>query len=204
VVAGKAIIGLVGGIGSGKSFVARIFAEFGCEVIDSDAHARAAFRDPKILATLRQWWGPAVFLHEGQIDRQAIARKVFADPAERRRLEELIHPWVNLAREREMKIASENPAVLAFVWDSPLLFEAGLNRQCDAVVFVEAPEHVRLGRVGETRGWGADELSRRENSQWPLDKKRELSDYVLKNTADAAQVRDQVRLLLSRITEFPD
>src|SRR4051794_19765140 len=95
---GKPIIGLVGGIGSGKSFIARCFAEAGCHVIDSDAQVRQAYRDPAIVDALRKWWGPEVILPTGQVDRAFIAKAVFTNPAERVLLEQLLHPWVNAAR----------------------------------------------------------------------------------------------------------
>jgi dephospho-CoA kinase len=196
--AGKPIIGIAGGIGSGKSFIARAFGELGCRVIDSDKQVRDAYRDPRVRQTLAQWWGPQV-VRDGEIDRAFIARRVFTDSADRQRLEQLLHPMVSAAREREMAEAAGDPNVVAFVWDTPLLFEAGLAASCDAVVFVEAPLEARLQRVGQSRGWGPDELARRENLQWPLDKKREISDYTLSNTADAAFAREQVRALLPRI-----
>ncbi len=196
---GKPIIGLAGGIGSGKSFVARAFAELGCHVIDSDSQVRAAYDLPEVRAALREWWGSNAFTIDGQINRSWIAQRVFTDAAQRARLEGLIHPIVSAERDREMKEVAPNPSVLAFIWDTPLLFEAGLDRECDVVVFVETPDAIRCSRVGQSRGWGADEWIRREKSQWGLDKKRELSDYIVKNTADAAQVRDQVRELLPRI-----
>lgn len=199
VVAGKPVIGIAGGIGSGKSFVARLFGEMGCAVIDSDAQVRAAYRDAAVRDALRTWWGDDVFLPGGDINRPAISRKVFADEAERRRLEGLIHPWVAEARGREMAAAADDPQVLAYVWDTPLLFEAGLSAECDAVVFVDAPPEQRLQRVGETRGWDEAELLRRQKSQWPLDKKKRISDYVVTNTADADYARGQVREVLSRI-----
>jgi dephospho-CoA kinase len=195
---GKPIIGIAGGIGSGKSFVATLLASMGCHVIDSDAHVRDAYRDPAVRRTLEEWWGPQVLTADG-VDRAAIAGKVFTDPQERQRLEKLIHPLVGEAREREMAAVAQDPNVLAFVWDAPLLFEAGLDKLCDAVIFVEAPREARLKRVQETRGWGPQELGKRENSQWPLDKKRDLSDYIVTNAADAAGVRDQVRELLPLI-----
>jgi dephospho-CoA kinase len=96
--------------------------------------------------------------------------------------------------------AGANPQVVAFVWDTPLLFETGLNRACDAVVFVEAPFEQRLARVKTSRGWEETELLRRQNLQWGLDKKREMSDHRVTNTADdVGDVRDQVRATLSRI-----
>jgi dephospho-CoA kinase len=199
--AGKPIIGLAGGIGSGKSYVARLFGELGCLVIDSDEQVRRAYQDPQVKQTLRQWWGQAVFDVNGEIDRSAVARLIFADPAQRQRLEQLLHPMVARMRQQEMEAAANDAQVIAFVWDTPLLFETGLNAQCDAVVFVDAPWADRLARVRQQRGWSADELARREKLQMPLDKKASLSDHVVRNTAGANdhEVRAQVREVLSRI-----
>lgn len=209
VYAGRPIIGIAGGIGSGKSFVASLFAELGCLVIDSDAQVRTAYADPAVGETLRQWWGDWVYAADGRIDRRAIAAKVFAEPAERLRLEALIHPRVASARDQAMRsaVAGGDPAKgpAAFVWDAPLLFETGLNARCDAVVFVDAPLAARLARV-RRRGWDAAELARREKLQSPLDIKRRLSDDVVTNPTDAddgasgiEHVRGQVRQVLSRI-----
>src|SRR5437667_3284274 len=114
--AGKPVIGIVGGIGSGKSFVARLFGELGCLVISSDEQVSAAYRDPAVLATLRDWWGDDVVAADGTINRRAIAERVFKDPAQLRRLERLIHPMVHAARERAMSAAASDPNVKAFVW----------------------------------------------------------------------------------------
>ena len=197
----KPIIGIAGGIGSGKSFVAGLFGELGCLVISSDEQVRDAYRDPRVLATLRQWWGDEALTPAGEVNKRVVAQRIFASPAERQRLERLLHPMVNEARERVMASGWRDPAVVAFVWDTPLLFETGLHEKCDTVVFIEAPQSVRLARVQATRGWDAGELGRRENSQMPLDTKRKLSEYVVENTADADVVRGQVRAVLSRILE---
>lgn len=197
--AGKHVIGIVGGIGSGKSFVARLFGEIGCAVIDSDKQVRAAYEDPSVREILRRWWGDQVFRPDGSVDRSAIARRVFADEKERLKLEGLIHPLVAEMRRREMEKLATDPQVLAFVWDTPLLLEAGLRDQCDAVVYVDAPADVRLARVRQSRHWDEAELLRRQNLQWPLDKKREMSDDVIVNAADEAVTRGQVRAVLSRI-----
>src|SRR4051812_4808876 len=194
---GVPIIGIAGGIGSGKSFVARLFGELGGLVIDSDAQVRAAYERPDVKGVLREWWGGEAFDAAGNVDRRAIARRVFADPAERARLEGLLHPLVRQMRDEQMRAAVEvvaaprgRPPPVAFVWDTPLLFESGLHAECDALVFVEAPPKIRLVRV-RGRGWDAAELARRENLQWGLDKKREISDYHLTNTAEADDVRRQ-------------
>jgi dephospho-CoA kinase len=197
--AGRPIIGIAGGIGSGKSFVARVFAELGAVVISSDDQVRDAYRQPLVKQTLRQWWGEQVLGPGGEVDRRFIAGMVFKDPAERKRLEELLHPLVHEARQKAMEQVAQDPQVKAFVWDTPLLFETGLNRQTDAVVFVDAPLEIRLQRLRQSRGWDEAELSRREKLQWPLDKKREIADYVISNTADANAVRVQVQDVLSRI-----
>lgn len=196
---GKPIIGIAGGIGSGKSFVAQLFGELGCGVIDSDAQVSEAYGQESVRNTLRQWWGGSVLQPDGSLNRKEVARRVFSDPAERKRLEALVHPIVAALRDQKMAEMASNPAILAFVWDTPLLFEVGLNDGCDAVVFVEAGEDVRLSRVAQGRGWDRSELLRRENLQWPLDRKRKISDYIVQNTADADFVRRQVRDVLSRI-----
>jgi dephospho-CoA kinase len=198
---GKPIIGIVGGIGSGKSYVAKIFGELGCVVIDSDGLVRLAYDDPAIRAILRKWWGDGLFNADRSINRSAIAAKIFRDPAQQKMLEQLMHPWVNARRERLMQQVVGDAQVLAFVWDTPLLVENRLNSQCDAVVFVDAPREVRLARVKESRGWDEAELERREKLQMPLDKKREISDYVLVNAAEADRIRGQIREILSQILE---
>lgn len=198
--AGKPIIGLAGGIGSGKSTVAKLFADEGCLVLDSDASVQSAYRDEGIRRTLRAWWGDAIFLPDGSVDRRALAERIFRDPAERARLEGLIHPFVAADRDRSMATHKDDPRVKAFVWDVPLLFEVGLDKACDYVVFVDAPLAERQRRVAQSRSWPPGELERRENSQYPLDKKRGMSHYVIGNTADdAATAREQVRAVLSRI-----
>jgi dephospho-CoA kinase len=193
------IIGIAGGIGSGKSFVARLFGELGCCVIHADDQVRSAYDDPEIRRTLESWWGSGISRADGSIDRRVIAQRIFSDEKDRVRLEQLLHPWVADKRDEVMAQAVKDPNLKAFVWDTPLLFETGLDRQCDALVFVQAPDSVRFTRVQQTRGWDRSELIRREKLQWPLDKKQKLAHYVVVNTADAVSCRSQVREILSRI-----
>jgi dephospho-CoA kinase len=196
---GKPIIGITGGIGSGKSMVARMFGEMGCMVISSDEQVREAYRDPAVLRQLQQWWGKEILHENGELDRRRIADIAFGDPGQRKRLEGLIHPKVSQLRQMRMEQGADDPQVRAFVWDTPLLFETGLSGGCDAIVFVESSAAQRLERVKASRGWDEMELGRREKSQWPLDKKKEISDYIVVNTADADYIRGQVRDVLFRI-----
>jgi dephospho-CoA kinase len=195
----KPVIGIAGGIGSGKSFVARLFGEMGCCVIHADDQIRLAYDDPHIRQTLKQWWGSSIFKPDGSMNRPEIAKRIFSDASDRLQLENLLHPWIARQRDQIMADSAKNPKILAFIWDTPLLFEAGLDKDCDAVVFVDAPEDTRFTRVSETRGWDRAEIIRREKLQWPLDKKQKMSHYVVVNTADAAASRSQVREILSRI-----
>jgi dephospho-CoA kinase len=203
---GKPIIGIAGGIGSGKTFVGKLFGEEGCLVINSDEMARKVYLDEQVKHTLRQWWGKMVFEPNGDLDRSAVARKIFNIPSERTRLERLVHPIINQQREKLMNAAAHDPNIRAYIWDTPLLFETELNKHCDAVVFVDSPPEVRLQRV-QARGWNEEELARREKSQMPLDTKRKISDYSLPNgvgpdsAGDVQVVREQVRDVLSRILE---
>jgi dephospho-CoA kinase len=197
--AGKPIIGVTGGIGSGKSFVGKLFGELGCLVFDSDEQVRQAYQREDVKRTLREWWGDGALDASGQVNRKAVAQHVFQRPQERRRLEQLLHPLIAQQRDRLMAASADDAQVLAYVWDAPLLFEAGLAEKCDAVVFVEAPLELRLERVLRERGWERDELLKREKSQLPLDKKRGMSDHMVLNTADADYARTQVRDVFSRI-----
>lgn len=196
---GKPIIGIVGGIGSGKSFVADLFGRFGCCVIKADQLVHEAYGSPELKQTLRGWWGDEVIAADGQIDRQAVARRVFNAPEQLKRLEALVHPLVAAARDRVMAEVADRTEIVAFVWDAPLLFEAGLNRQCDCVVFVECPLATRLSRVQANRNWTMEELKRRENAQLPLDKKQAMSQYMIHNIADSAFAAGQVEVVISRI-----
>lgn len=197
--ASKPVIGIVGGVGSGKTFVAKIFGEMGCLPISSDELVASLWQREDVKQAVRSWWGQDVFDASGQVDKAAVARKVFHDPVERRRLERLVHPLEEKLRQEAMASAAGNPDVRAYVLDVPLLAEVGLASQCDAVVFVEAPPEIRRKRAAESRGWDDAEWQRRENSQIALDKKRRIAKYIVRNTAGADEVRSQVRELLPRI-----
>lgn len=196
---GKPIIGIVGGIGSGKSLVASLFSELGCMVIDSDRLIAQAYEREDVRRTLVGWWGAGIIDSANRIDRQAIAERVFANPEERLRLEGLLHPLASQLRDQQMAAAA--PDTIAFVWDAPLLIEAGLADQCDAIVFVDVPDEVRARRVMETRGWTMQEWQRREKCQTPLDNKRKMAKYMVRNTAGAGEIRNQVRQVLPRIVD---
>lgn len=196
----KPIIGIIGGIGAGKSAAAAAFADLGCVVADSDALAREALADESIRAALIGFWGSEILDPDGRINRRAVAKIVFGDPQERRRLESVTHPWIDSRRQSLFGAAPSTAPAL--VLDAPLLLEAGLDRECDAVIFVETARSRRAQWVAELRGWDDLELSRREDSQLPLDEKRLSADYVLYNTGDLMLLQEQVRRTLNKIIDL--
>lgn len=192
------IIGLAGGIGSGKSRVATCFAKLGCIVIDSDRQAREALERPEVRQALLGWWGPEILAQAESdapgdarpLDRGKIAKIIFNDPTERARLEGLVHPIIRARRADIIERASAQGAPAAVI-DAPLLFEAGVDAECDVVVWVEASRTTRLERVIRNRGWDESELARREAAQWPLERKRALCRYTIVNDAPEGDSKDR-------------
>ncbi len=177
---GPFVLGIAGGIGSGKSRVAAAFASLGWLVIDFDAEIRKALATIAVRDTLVDWWGDRVLDADGKLDRKAVASIVFENEHERTRLESLLHPMVLLTRDEALEKARQAGAP-GIVLDAPLLFESGQDAACDAVVFVEASLETRLKRVTEHRGWSRDELHKREASQMPLAEKKSRCNYIIEN-----------------------
>ncbi|MCW5769533.1 MAG: dephospho-CoA kinase [Phycisphaeraceae bacterium] len=193
---GVVVLGLAGGIGAGKSEVARLLGEMGCLVVDSDVEARAAMESPEVRRTLVGWWGEGVIGGDGRIDRKRIAEIVFKDEGERARLEGLVHPLVR-SRRADLIGRAREAGRRAVVLDAPLLFEAGVDSECDAVIWVEASRATRLARVAKNRGWSEHELERREKAQWPIERKRAKCRYEILNDSDG-DLRSAVESVLSR------
>lgn len=194
---GVLVLGIAGGIGSGKSAVAAAAAHLGCVVVDSDKESRAALDRTDVKDALVGWWGGSVLDESGAVDRKKVAEIVFRDPAQRQRLEGLLHPLVRQSRAEMVKRAAAR-GVRVVIVDAPLLFEAGVDRECDAVVFVDAPEAIRLERVRQTRGWTKEELERREAAQLDLVEKRRRCRYVVTNSGDQAALAAAVESVLVR------
>ena len=194
------IIGLVGGIGSGKSAVAAMFAELGCDVISSDAAAHEALHDTDVKAAIIAAFGTDILDDRGEIDRRRLGAVVFSDSHKLTRLNALVHPYVAAYRDRRIETLRYNTELPAVVFDSPLLIESGLYRQCDAVVLVHCGDAIRFSRVQKSRGWSEDEWKKREAAQYPLDKKAEISHYVISNEADRPHTAEQVTWVLTCIT----
>jgi dephospho-CoA kinase len=193
------VVGLVGGVGSGKSAVAAECARQGCGVIDADRVGHQMLERDDIRDVIVRVFGESVLGDDGQIDRPVLGGIVFATTAAMTQLNAIMHPPMGEEIGRQVEVFRKQ-GVSAIVVDAAVLFESGWDSQCDTVVFVEAPEDVRLARVGASRGWDESELRRRENAQFPLDKKRKLCDHVLVNHANDSCLSNPVQQLLSRLT----
>jgi dephospho-CoA kinase len=201
---------LIGSIGAGKSTVAQILADAGCIVSDSDALAREAFKDQAVREEIVKWWGASILDPQGNIDRSRVATKIFPavsasdiDRAtadrERKRLEALVHPWIHIRRRA---LFAQAPATAkALVIDAPLLLESNMQGECDTLIMVDAPFSVRFERVRTSRGWTSDELTRRENSQMPLDLKRKIAHHIVNNDGNIESLRAQVAQILRIISQ---
>lgn len=191
------IIGLTGGIGSGKSAIASVFKEHGCVVANADENAKAVLRDSEVREQIAQWWGVEILDVDGYVNQSVLADIVFEDAKARKLLEELVHPRARQMQEAQFKNAPQGTRGL--VIDAPLLFEAELDVLCDIIIFIEASREIRLQRVQQTRGWTQAELCRREEAQLPLDTKRNKADYVLINEGALDEAHGQVKQILQDI-----
>ena len=186
----KLVVGLTGGIGSGKSAVLAMFRRGGVKTFDSDKLAREAVRPGRPAArAIRRTFGASVF-KKGRLDRKALARLVFQDAPARKKLEKIVHPEVVRALKRG--IAGVGSGLV--VADIPLLFEARLKGLADGVAVVWAPRGARLERLAR-RGMPAGEARRRMAAQMPLERKRRLADWVIDNSGAPARTQAQVRVL---------
>jgi dephospho-CoA kinase len=189
------VLGITGGIASGKSSVAAIFADLGAVVVSADHLAREAVAPgTATLARLVEAFGPTILDAAGELDREALGRIVFADRAARQRLNAITHPAIarlSDARLSELRV-QEIPLV---VYEAPLLFEAGAEQRVDRVLVVTVDPAVQQQRLATRDGLDAGEIASRIAAQWPQAEKVARADYVIDNSGPIEQTRRQVAAL---------
>lgn len=188
------VIGLLGGVGSGKSTVAALLVQRGFVLLDADAEARAAVGRPEVLQALVRRFGPGILAADGGLDRARLAAAAFDDRRATADLNAIVHPRV---RER-LAAALEAAAGADVVLDVPLLLESPLAARVTRWVFVEAPEAARDARVAG-RGWPPGERARREALQADVAAKRARAGHVLENRGSLEHLEAQVDALLRQI-----
>lgn len=199
------IIGVAGGIASGKSLVSEMLCDLGAQHLDADKAGHEVLTEPDVIAALRKRWGDSILVPSRDepsgetptIDRAAVAKIVFAAPPDGPRelafLEGISHPRITTRLKEQIARAGEHsPPPLAMVLDAALMFRAGWRNYCDWLLFVEASLETRRARALE-RGWTKEEFARREAAQEPVEWKRRQADIIIENEADPAFTFAQVR-----------
>jgi len=191
---GMILVGLTGGLATGKSTVARLFQACGARVIHADDLARQVVRPGKpAWRDIVRVFGRTILRADRTIDRDALAAIVFRNPAQLRRLNAIVHPRV--AREQARltaAIARKQPRAVV-VYDVPLLFEAGVDQRVDRIVVVAADRHTQIARLAARNGLTRAEALRRIRAQLPLSQKKSQADEVLDGTLPLATLRRAVR-----------
>lgn len=186
------LIGLTGGIGTGKSTVAVMLVARGAALIDADLLAREVVEPgTPALAEIAAEFGPGVLLPDGALDRAALGAVVFGDEAKRLRLNAITHPRVRELMVHRVAAALASDAPLLVV-DIPLLFEGELQGGFEGVMLVWAPEPVQVERLVSRNGLPEDEARRRIATQMPVDDKRALATWVIDNSGSLAAASAQV------------
>ena len=193
----KPVIGLVGGIGAGKSLAAAALAARGGAVIDADRIGHEVLQLPEVVDRLAARWGPRVLRPDGTPDRRAIAAVVFADPAERAALEAIVFPEIERRARAAVAAARADPAVRFVVLDAAVMLEAGWHGVCDKLIYVDAPRDLRLRRLAARSGWVAWDLTAREAAQMPAAEKIARADAVVVNAGTPDDLRARLDDLLS-------
>jgi dephospho-CoA kinase len=189
-------IGLTGGIGSGKSEVARILESLGAYVVDTDKLAREAVAPGSDgLRQIARVW-PSV-VRDDCLDRAALAQIVFSDPTARERLNSIVHPHVRRLAQESERYAKAGQLIVHVV---PLLFETGYDDRVDATLLIVAPEELRFTRVMQRDGLSEAQIRARMASQIDPGAARSRATYVVENDGDLAHLREQVRLVYESLT----
>ena len=191
------LLGLTGGIGSGKGLVSEKLRAFGMRLIDADEVGREIMaRDNEIQQRVVTIFGKSILTPDGDIDRRQVATIVFQDAERRRELEELLHPRIIGELWRRVEATNED-----VILDVPLLIETGLHRKVDVVVVVYTTREVQIRRIIDRDGISREEAVRRINSQLPLEQKVLYAHYLINNSGSREETREQVSRMYQAIRE---
>ena len=183
-------LGLTGGIGSGKSTAARMFADLGAIVIDADAIAKEVLEPGQVgYESVVNNFGEEILDSSGNIDRVILAGKVFGDTTKLKELEEIVHPAV---ANKVAQIRESLPAGSIIIYDTPLLIEKSLQQQFDQVIVVLAPEALRTQRL-LARGLAQNDIIARMSNQATDEQRREIANYVIDNSSSLVELREEVQ-----------
>lgn len=193
----KPVLGLIGGIGAGKTAAGRCLAARGGFVIDADKLGHVALDVPDVKRQLVERWGKRVLHADGAANRRAIAGIVFDAPTERTWLEGVVFPVIGDLARAEIAKAEGDPAVRFVVLDAAVMLEAGWGSACDKILYIDAPRELREQRLAARSGWTAADLTARETAQWPAERKKDHADAVVVNDGTPAELQAKLDTLLA-------
>jgi dephospho-CoA kinase len=197
------IVALTGGIGSGKSTVARMFKDEGAHLIDFDYLARLVVEpDKPAWREIIDYFGPKILSYDRTLNRSALAKIIFSDDKSRKILESFTHPRIFEERDTLIKAIKEKDPSSIVIIDFPLLFELGLNKKFDKVILVYVKRDIQLKRIIKRDGLEKEEVERRLDAQILIEEKRSFSDYIINNEGSLNNTRDQVRNIINELKEL--
>lgn len=198
------VIGLTGGIATGKSTVSEILKNAGAVIIDADRIARGVVK--KNLPAYRkivETFGESVLLPDGEINRKTLGHLVFNDPRKKKLLNASVHPLVRRETNRQLKALAKNQPDALVILDIPLLFEADMRIDLPEVIVVYAPEHVQIRRLIQRDGISQEEAMARIRSQMPIEEKKSLANMIIDNSGTIEQTRRQTLEIFQRLKDRP-
>ncbi len=198
------LIGILGGVASGKSAVADRLGQLGAVVLDADDVAHEVLRDEDIKRRIAARFGADVLDEAGEVRRGALAKSVFADSDAGRQaladLETLMHPAIGQRIQQKIDAIAHDDPQQVIVLDAAVMMKAGWHKLCDRLIFVEVSPDVRVQR-SRSRGWSDDEVASREARQTPLAEKRAAADVIIDNSGDLAQTYAQVDRFWAKVRD---
>ena len=185
------VVGITGGIGSGKSTVCNIFRVLGIPVYEADAEAKKLYDLPEVVAELKKVFGGHYFSKSGELDKRKFADLIFNDETALQKINDIVHPYVKKSFREWKKAHNDKPYVLK---EAAILFESGSDKGCDKVITVTAPDNVRLKRVMARDQRTADQVKKIMGKQWSDAERVKRSDFVI--------VNDETSLVLLQVLKI--
>jgi dephospho-CoA kinase len=194
------LVGLTGSIATGKSTVSEMFRRKGAEIIDADHIAREVVEPgTEGLARIVREFGPGMLDEEGKLNRERLGARIFQNPAEREKLNRLLHPLiVNSMRAKTEKIKKEKDPDL-LIWDVPLLIEGNLTQWVEAVILVYTPKEIQLERLMKRNALSKEEAEKRILAQMDIEEKKKYADYMIDNRGTLSETERQVDQLWKQL-----
>lgn len=188
------IVGLTGGVASGKTAVSRVLREEGAYIIDADQIARELVQPHKpAWNELVRAFGKEILQEDGSIHRRKLADKVFTDPEQRKALNQILHPRIKEEMDRRTKeIGQKDPEAIVVI-DAPLLVELGVYRKVDQLIVITSTQMQQMERLKERDGRSPEEALRLFSSQMPVEEKVKLADFVIRNEGSLEETKKRAK-----------